>query len=168
MNRRESLKAIVLGTVSSAFLLESCGDTKTEEQAAQVLETPAESAPLPGRMPEEIAHLKEITSKTFFTEPEMATITVLADIIIPADDVSGSASEAGVPDFIEFIVKDKPENQTPMRAESVMRLASARLSSAVRPTWSTSSRRRPAGVVSSAAARAAMRPPWWPPSSGRR
>ena len=115
MDRRESLKAIVLGTVSSAFLLESCGDTKTEEQAAQVLETPTESAAQPGRMPEEIAHLKEITSKTFFTEPEMATITVLADIIIPADDVSGSASEAGVPDFIEFIVKDKPENQTPMR-----------------------------------------------------
>lgn len=116
MDRRESLKAIVLGTVSSAFLLESCGDTKTEEQAAQVLDTPPETAPLPGRMPEEIAHLKEITSRTFFTEPEMATITILANIIIPEDEVSGNASDAGVPDFIEFIVKDKPENQTPMRS----------------------------------------------------
>ena len=116
MDRRESLKAIVLGTVSSAFLLESCGDTKTEEKAAaQVLDTSAETESQAGRMPEEIAHLKEVRSKTFFTEPEMATITVLADIIIPADDVSGSASEAGVPAFIEFIVKDKPENQTPMR-----------------------------------------------------
>jgi len=51
----------------------------------------------------------------FFTDAEMATITVLGDIIIPKDDVSGSASDAKVPEFIEFIVKDKPEQQVPMR-----------------------------------------------------
>ena len=45
----------------------------------------------------------------------MATITVLGDIIIPKDDRSGSASDAGVPQFIEFIVKDMPEHQLPMR-----------------------------------------------------
>jgi hypothetical protein len=45
----------------------------------------------------------------------MASIAVLCDIIIPADEVSGSATQAKVPDFIEFIVKDKPAFQTPMR-----------------------------------------------------
>jgi hypothetical protein len=45
----------------------------------------------------------------------MATITILGDIIIPKDEVSGSASDAKVPDFIEFIVKDMPQHQTPMR-----------------------------------------------------
>ena len=45
----------------------------------------------------------------------MATITVLTDIIIPKDDASGSASEAKVPEFIEFIVKDMPQHQVPMR-----------------------------------------------------
>ena len=45
----------------------------------------------------------------------MASLTILCDIIIPKDEVSGSASEAGVPDFIEFMVKDKPELQLPMR-----------------------------------------------------
>jgi hypothetical protein len=45
----------------------------------------------------------------------MATITVLADIIIPKDEKSGSASDAGVPNFIEFIVKDIPDQQLPMR-----------------------------------------------------
>ncbi len=45
----------------------------------------------------------------------MATITLLADIIIPKDEISGSASEAKVPEFIEFIVKDMPSNQVPMR-----------------------------------------------------
>ncbi|MBA4056922.1 MAG: transcriptional initiation protein Tat, partial [Marivirga sp.] len=42
-------------------------------------------------------------------------IAILADIIIPKDDTSGSATEAGVPDFIEFIVKDMPHYQTPLR-----------------------------------------------------
>ena len=51
----------------------------------------------------------------FFTDDEIATIRVLADIIIPADEVSGSATEAKVPEFIAFIVKDMPSHQTPMR-----------------------------------------------------
>jgi gluconate 2-dehydrogenase gamma chain len=51
----------------------------------------------------------------YFTDHEMATITVLGDIIIPKDEVSGSASDAKVPDFIEFIVKDMPQHQTPIR-----------------------------------------------------
>ncbi len=67
------------------------------------------------RQPEEVEHYKKVSATTFFTEHEMATITILADIIIPKDEVSGSASEAGVPEFIEFIVKDMPDHQTPMR-----------------------------------------------------
>jgi hypothetical protein len=45
----------------------------------------------------------------------MATMSILCDIIIPKDEISGSASEAKVPEFIEFMVKDRPENQIPMR-----------------------------------------------------
>lgn len=51
----------------------------------------------------------------FFTEHEMATVTLLADLIIPADDKSGSASDAGVPSFIDFMMTDRPELQLPMR-----------------------------------------------------
>ena len=115
MDRRESLKAIVLTTVSSAFLLESC-DSKTEEQTvAEVVKTPDADSKA-GRMKEEIERLKKVKSENFFTKHELATITILADIIIPEDEASGSASDAGVPDFIAFIVKDKPEFQTPMRS----------------------------------------------------
>jgi hypothetical protein len=39
----------------------------------------------------------------------------LGDWIIPKDEVSGSASDAKVIDFIEFIVKDIPEHQVPLR-----------------------------------------------------
>ena len=40
-----------------------------------------------------IRHEKELLGKgPFFSDHEMATITLLADIIIPKDEVSGSAS----------------------------------------------------------------------------
>lgn len=68
------------------------------------------------RYPEELQNEKELLAKEkFFTDHEMATITILADIIIPKDEVSGSASDAKVPEFIEFIVKDMPQHQLPMR-----------------------------------------------------
>jgi|SRR5688500_10942160 len=66
-------------------------------------------------MPEEIEYNKSLREEKFFTEDEFETIVVLGDIIIPKDDVSGSASDAKVADFIEFIVKDMPSHQTPMR-----------------------------------------------------
>lgn len=67
------------------------------------------------RTPEEVAREKELMSEKFFNEHEMKTIAVLSDIIIPKDDVSGSATDAGVPDFIEFMAKDRPAYQTPLR-----------------------------------------------------
>ena len=42
----------------------------------------------------------------FFTPDEWATVRVLADIIIPKDARSGSATDALVPEFIDFILDD--------------------------------------------------------------
>lgn len=111
MDRRKSLKAIALGTVSTGLLLDACklSDKKEVVKNAGTTDTGI------NRMKEEAAHEKELNSTTFFTPHEMATITILADIIIPKDDVSGSASDAKVPDFIEFIVKDMPDHQLPMQ-----------------------------------------------------
>ncbi len=115
MDRRKSLKALAVGTISAGVLLDSCKtDDKKEVEGGKEAKS-NDSAAGPDRQPHEIERYKEITSKTFFTKEEMATITVLADIIVPKDDVSGSASDAKVPDFIEFIVKDMPEHQIPMR-----------------------------------------------------
>src|SRR5450755_2782766 len=111
MDRRKSIKAILVGTVSSGILVEAC---KQEDKKA-VTENPVPAANTADRMPEEIAFNKSLEDAQFFTSAELATITVLADIIIPRDAVSGSASDAKVTPFIEFIVKDKPEHQTPMR-----------------------------------------------------
>src|SRR5689334_5863223 len=106
MNRRDSLKAIGFGTLSAGLLLEACKTEtkKTEETAAATGEVPA------GRQPFEVERDKKLNADKFFTAAEMATITVLGDIIIPKDEKSGSASDAKVPDFIEFIVKDSPDH----------------------------------------------------------
>mgnify|MGYP000676825896 FL=1 len=106
MDRRKSIKAMILGTVSTAVLVEACKNSAT---------TVAE-VNMDDRMQEEKDYLVKVKAQpNFFTEHEMATITILSDIIIPKDAVSGSATDAKVPEFIEFIVKDMPDHQVPMR-----------------------------------------------------
>ncbi|MBX5439430.1 MAG: gluconate 2-dehydrogenase subunit 3 family protein [Thermoflavifilum sp.] len=114
MDRRESLKVLALSSVSAGMLLEACkqGTQKESDQLPASLKAWDENS---GRQPFEVERDKKLASEKFFTEHEMKTIAILADIIIPADEHSGSATDAGVPDFIEFIVKDMPRLQTPMR-----------------------------------------------------
>ena len=114
MKRRESLKAIGLGALSTGLLLDGCRpDTaKAPAEAPKTTDAPAKVA---GRQPYELERDQKLHAETFFTPHEMATITVLVDIIIPKDEKSGSASEAKVPEFIEFIAKDMPEHQLPLR-----------------------------------------------------
>jgi gluconate 2-dehydrogenase gamma chain len=42
----------------------------------------------------------------FFTEHEMATVRVLADMVIPADERSGSATDAGAPEFMDYTLAE--------------------------------------------------------------
>lgn len=112
MDRRESLKLIAWSTISTSLIVDACKTKDKQDEKAMVKDASASTI---DRMAEEKAAYDKLVADKFFTDHEMATIGVLADIIIPADDVSGSATDAKVPDFIEFMVKDKPELQTPMR-----------------------------------------------------
>jgi hypothetical protein len=51
----------------------------------------------------------------FFAPHEYETVRVLVDLIIPKDERSGSATDAGVPEFMDFILADQPPRQTAMR-----------------------------------------------------
>ena len=51
----------------------------------------------------------------FFTSLEWRTVRVLADIVIPRDAKSGSATEAGVPQLMDFVMTEYPTNQARMR-----------------------------------------------------
>src|ERR1700741_3329795 len=110
MNRRDSLKALGMGTLAASALLAGCHPKTTEENGSE-----ATATDVTGRQPFEAERDKALLKQTYFDKHEMATIAVLADLIIPRDGHSGSATDAKVPDFIEFIVKDEPEHQLPMR-----------------------------------------------------
>ena len=51
----------------------------------------------------------------FFTANEFKLVRTLADIIIPKDERSGSATDAGVPEFMDFMMIDQPTRQVAMR-----------------------------------------------------
>jgi len=52
----------------------------------------------------------------FFTADEWKTVRVLSDIVIPRDARSGSATDAGVPEFMDYIMIAYPEIGTSVRA----------------------------------------------------
>jgi len=111
MDRRKYLKTIAVSSVGAATLLQGCETTPKQE----VKEGAAEVALNYDRTAAEKIREQKLQSEKFFDDHEMKTITILGDIIIPKDETSGSASDAGVPAFIEFIVKDQPRYQTPLR-----------------------------------------------------
>ncbi len=110
MDRRKSIKALVVGTFSAGAVLDACkeGDKKQPQEGHEHGQASAEGT-------KEDSYNEAIRKKVFFNDHEMKTITVLANIIIPADEHSGSAEDAGVPQFIHFMSNDKPDLQTPLR-----------------------------------------------------
>ncbi len=110
MDRRDSIKSIVVGSITGGLMLSGCQPVAQENNAA---EEPAST--LYGRTETEKAHDARVRKETFLTAHEMATVTVLSALIVPATATAGSAKDAGVPEFIDFIVKDIPSHQTPIR-----------------------------------------------------
>ena len=119
MKRRDLLRGIGLSSLGLVGL-------SPQIRAAEILDplSPATAPPGEkkdpkfeqfGRTEYEKERDKKLFAEQFFNKTELATITVLVDIIIPRDLLSGSASDAGVPAFIEFMAKDKPELQTSLR-----------------------------------------------------
>lgn len=116
MNRRQSLKAIGITSISTGLLLGACKTQTDKSSSAAVKGDDFGGANMTGLQEFEKERLKELNKEpAFFNDHERQTLIVLGDIIIPKDEVSGSASDAKVVDFIEFIVKDIPEHQVPMR-----------------------------------------------------
>jgi hypothetical protein len=110
MDRRENLKVLITGTVATGLLFTSgCKEEKVVKKSS------AGGDLLYGRTDDETELDNKLLAETFFTEKERKMVEILSDIIIPADDISISATEAGVPDFIEFMMKDDPKYQVPVR-----------------------------------------------------
>jgi hypothetical protein len=99
MERRDMLKLMAtlpLGT----WALGSDDVTQAAERAASVM-----SASQP-----------EAFTPKFFNALEWRTVRVLVDIVIPRDERSGSATDAGVPEFMDFIMMEYAGNRARMRS----------------------------------------------------
>tara|TARA_R100001369_G_scaffold92698_2_gene139196 strand:+ start:1183 stop:1902 length:720 start_codon:yes stop_codon:yes gene_type:complete len=113
MDRRNSIKSIILGSVAGGLAVHGC-KPEAEAKAEQTKSLPGYNYKY-GRTPKEKGLIVELEKEQFFNEHELETIAVLGDLILPANEEFGSASDAGVPDFIEFMAKDIPEMQTTIR-----------------------------------------------------
>ena len=89
--------------------------------AAALVWTPAEARQAHAHAAAQAAKPAAATFKPkFFTAHEYATVGVLVDLIIPKDARSGSATEAGVPAFMDFMMIDQPRRQIAMRGGLAM------------------------------------------------
>ena len=112
MNRRDTIKSLLLSSVAAGIALNGCTpDTSSEA----IVESAGLDSPHYGRTDKEKERDQQLKSENFLTEHELSTIAVLSDIILPSNDNAGSATDAKVPEFIDFIVKDLPSNKIPLR-----------------------------------------------------
>ncbi len=110
MKRRDTIKSLLVGTIAGVGI----GTTGCKTDLTEGIEEVATSSGY-GRTPSELALDKKLAAEVFLTEQELSTIAVLCDLILPATATAGSATDAGVPEFIEFIVKDMSYHQLPLR-----------------------------------------------------
>ena len=97
VDRRSALKVVAAAPFAASLVWTEPEVMKAQQHAAVALASTDAYAP------------------KFFTPSEWKTVRVLADLIIPRDARSGSATDVGVPEFMDFMMIDKPNSQEPMR-----------------------------------------------------
>ena len=113
MERREILK--VLATLPLTGWALSHAEVADAAEFTNALDEAPPQQHVPSQQPPQVREPAANYKAVFFTALEWRTVRTLADIVIPRDEVSGSATEARVPEFMDFVMKEYPNNQAPMR-----------------------------------------------------
>jgi gluconate 2-dehydrogenase gamma chain len=107
IGRRSALRLIGAAPLAVSFTLGSTEAAAAAEKAAKAVKAAAKGQPYVPK---------------FFNPQEWKTVRVLVDMIIPADERSGSATDAGVPEFMDYLMNDptdtdlqREKRQTAMR-----------------------------------------------------
>ena len=101
IDRRSVLKILSSAPIAASFALTDAEAQEAHHLAQAALQTAQQSgAPY---------------APKFFTASEYQTVRVLSELIIPADERSGGAIDAGVPEFMDFTMIDQPVRQVAMR-----------------------------------------------------
>jgi hypothetical protein len=96
LNRREALQVIGVASLAAAF---DWTPAQSSHAAASVRAARAARATNTPFAP------------TFFTAHEYETVRALVDVVIPKDGRSGSATDAGVPEYMDFLMSDGSDGQ---------------------------------------------------------
>src|SRR5438477_1838621 len=97
MDRRNAMQLLAIAPLATAFRWAPESVREASALARQALENGAPYEP------------------KNFTAREWETVRLLVDLVIPKDERSGSATDAGVPEFMDFMLGDDPDLQTPIR-----------------------------------------------------
>jgi hypothetical protein len=107
IGRRSALRLIGTAPIAVAFTLGANEAAAAAEKAATAVKAAAAG--------------KAYVPK-FFNPQEWKTVRILVDVIIPKDERSGSATDAGVPEFMDYLMNDptdtdlqRERRQTAMR-----------------------------------------------------
>lgn len=107
IGRRSALRLIGAAPLAVSFTLGSSEAAVAAEKAAAAVKAAAKGLPYVPK---------------FFNPQEWKTVRILVDMIIPRDERSGSATDAGVPEFMDYLMNDptdtdlqRERRQTAMR-----------------------------------------------------
>ncbi len=114
MDRRETLKSLLLAPLGPG-LIASTGCATGSDSASRITWTSLPRSYSYGRTADEQQRDAELFAETYFGDHELVTIAVLCDIILPSDHPNGGAMDAGLPEFVEFMVKDRENYKLPVR-----------------------------------------------------
>ena len=109
MDRRDSIKSIMLGSIGFGVLFEGCVTGVSSEDVKKTI-----SKFQYGRTDKELAYDKKLFSIQCFSKKEMKSITQLCNLILPPNEF-GSIEDAEVPELIEFMAKDIPGYEIPIK-----------------------------------------------------
>jgi gluconate 2-dehydrogenase gamma chain len=101
ISRRDAVQLLAAFPVAAFLSWPTADQEKTRRFVDNAMRAAAEGTPF---------------APKFFTAAEFRTARILADMIIPRDERSGSASDAGVLEFMDFTMIDRPNSQKWMRA----------------------------------------------------
>jgi len=108
MKRRDSIKNIALASFGASIFLESCYDVSREKIVRSLTRYEY------GRTPEEKLYDDKLFASKFFSNDELLILDKLCNLILPPNDF-GSIKEAEVVQLIEFMAKDIPSYQDPLK-----------------------------------------------------
>lgn len=108
MNRRDSIKTLTFASIGAGLLLEGCYGISREKIKRSLTRYEY------GRTPEEKLYDDKLFAQKFFSNDELFTFDKLCNIILPPNEF-GSIRDAEVVQLIEFMAKDIPSYQEPLR-----------------------------------------------------